>query len=628
MSAPAKALVQPASGASAKERAAQARGSRLGTLLRVYRVFWRHYRARAAELGVAYFGLLVSVVIAALAPWPFKLILDHVILGTPLPESARWLGEGRTPMALLGILVGAFVGLRVMDSFFSYLHKVGMQTAAERMTRDIRNRLFATLQALSPTFHGGARTGDLITRLTADVSDLKIVLIEVPEAFVYRLLMIAVHIGLMLWLDWRLALIAFAVVPILWLYNMRVGSDVQKAAKKRRTKEGDMASTVWETVTTMALVQAYGREDHQRARFRDDNRTSLASGLEAMRLSKMFKRTSDFLAAGATCAVLWYGGSLALSGDLLPGTLVLFASYLRNLYTPIDKFAGMMLDIAGSQAAAERLLEIADSDDAVRDRPGARPAGRLAGRVAFEGVQFGYRADREVLSGVDFEIAPGETVAIVGRNGSGKSTLLRLMMRLHDPDAGRVLLDGVDARDLTVASLRANFSVVLQEARLFNRSVRDNIAFGRPDAADDEVVEAARLAEADEFIRRMPGGYDAIIEEQGDNLSGGERQRINIARAIIRNAPIVILDEPTTALDARTEARVRAALAHLTAGKTTFVVAHRLTTIATADRILFLEDRRMAGNGTHTELLAGCPGYRALYESQFLLVEPRTGAQA
>lgn len=591
-------------------------------LLRVWRAFGRHYRAHAAELGVAYLGLALTVGVALLLPWPLKLILDHVILRAPLPESARVLetfARG-SAIGLLATLVGLFIVLRLLDSVFTYLHRVGMQSVGEKMTRDIRNRLFARLQRLSLGFHGGMRTGDLVHRLTADVSDLKILMVEVPETFVFRLLTIVSHVGLMLWLDWRLALVAFAVIPILYLANRKISKGVKEASTEKRTKEGDMASLIWENVNAMALVLAHGREQAQQERFARDNRKSLESGLEAMRLSKVFKRTSDLLIAAGTCGVVWLGGLRAMDGDILPGTLVLFAAYLKSLYSPIDKFAAMLLDIAGAQVAAERLLEVQESAQMTRDEPGAQPVSRLRGRVTFENVGFSYRAGDEVLAGLSFTVEPGQTVALVGRNGAGKSTLIRLLLRLHDPTVGRVRFDDLDARAITVESLRANFTVVFQEARLFRRSVRDNIAYGRPGATDEEVMRVARLAEADEFIRKMPGGYAAIVEEGGDNLSGGERQRINIARALMREAPIVVLDEPATALDARTETRVRAALDRLTGGRTTFVVAHQLGTIARADRILYLEGGRMAGFGTHEELIDTCPGYREIYESQFVTV--------
>jgi ATP-binding cassette, subfamily B, bacterial len=590
--------------------------SELSELLHLYRVFGRHYRAQWGTLAIATLGLLLTVIIALLSPWPLKMILDHVVLGHPLPSSAAWLERwtGPSPRALLVALVAAFVALRLLDSLASYLHKVGLLASAETITRDIRNRVFARLQSLSLSFHGGARTGDIVYRLLADVSDLKILLVELPDTALYRILTIVSHVAMMLVLEWRLALVAFTVIPVLSIINRRVGKKVHSAAKQRRTKEGEVAEVVWENVQTMALVQAYSREDEQQSRFRTENRASLEFGIRAMKLSKAFKRTTDLLVALGTCGVVYYGGRLALSGDILPGTLVLFVAYLRNLYGPVDKLAGMMLDIAGARVAGARLLEVVESDLEIQDAPNAVPAQRFAGSIEFESVSFAYDRDNDVLKQVSFAVEPGETVALIGANGAGKSTLMSLLLRLHDPKEGRIRIDGRDVRDFTLESLRANIAIVLQEARLFHKTARENIAFGLPGATDEQIVAAARAAEAHDFILRLPNGYDSAIEEGGDNLSGGERQRVHIARAIVRDAPIVILDEPVTALDPRTESRVRAALAALTRGKTTFIVAHRFDTIASADKVLVLEGGRVAAFGTHQELSTGSPWYRTLHD--------------
>jgi ABC-type multidrug transport system fused ATPase/permease subunit len=592
-------------------------------LARVYKVFGRHYRGHSTTLVVAYAGLLLEVMAALFSPWPLKLILDHVILRHPLPAQAgffqRWVGSDAN--ALLVALVVAFIVLRMVDSLASYVHKVGLLNVAETMTRDIRNRVFAHLQRLSLSFHDSANAGDLIYRLLPDVNDLKIILLEVPDTVANRLLTIVTHIGLMLFLEWRLALIAFSVIPIISYINRRVGRKVKTAATKRRSKESEVANMVLENVTTMALVQAYGREDLQQQRFESENRASLEFGIRAMKLSKVFKRTTDLLMAAGTCGVVYYGGWLALHGHILPGTLVLFVSYLKNLYSPVDKLAGMMLDIAGAQVAADRLLQVVDSDMVIQDAPNAVAIPQIEGRVEYQDVHFAYRKDVEVLKSVSFKVEAGETVALIGPNGAGKSTLMSLLLRFYDPRSGRILIDGHDLREIKLDSLRRGISVVLQESKLFNKTVRENIAFGKAGATDEEVIRAARLAQAHDFIMKMPQGYNSMIEEGGDNLSGGERQRLNIARAIVRDAPIVLLDEPVTALDARTESRVRGALEQLTRGKTTFIVAHKYGTIADADRVLVLEHGRVAAFGTHQQLVETSPWYRTLYESQFRAFE-------
>ena len=301
----------------------------------------------------------------------------------------------------------------------------------------------------------------------------------------------------------------------------------------------------------MALVQAYGREDSQQAKFSKENRKSMDSGIKAMRLSKIFKRLNDILIATGTSAVALYGGWLALHGGMTPGTLVLFVAYLRNIYKPIKKFAGMMLQIAKAQVSCERLLELVDCDMVMKDAPGAKAINDTAGNISFKEVTFGYQEDLPVLKQLDFEIKAGETVALVGHSGSGKSTLISLLMRFYDPQTGQILLDGKDIREVTLISLRKQITILMQDANLFNKSIAENIGFGKEDATEAEIIAAAKAAEIHDFIAQQPDDYKAMISEGGENLSGGQKQRINIARAMIRNTPILILDEPATALDAK-----------------------------------------------------------------------------
>jgi ATP-binding cassette subfamily B protein len=531
-------------------------------LLRLYRAFAPLYRQHARALAWAFTGLALSTGTTLLLPWPLKLVLDHVVLGRPLPARlgplAHW--ANGDPRALLLELSLGYLALRLLDSLFTYIHRVGLMLIAQQMATAIRDRVFARLQRLSLSFHGRSRGGDLVLRVMGDVSDIKIVLIEVPQTLALQAALLVSHATLMFLLDWRLALLACAAVPPIAIYNRHIGGSVRAAAKVRRDKESEVASLVSENVTAMALVQAYGREDLLHERFRSGNRASLASGLQAMQLSKSFKRVSDILVAAGTGAVLWLGGRLALGHELSPGTLVLFVAYLKNLYAPIDKLSQLVLDAAAAQASGERLLDVLEAPLDVHDRADAVDPPPLTGRVAFEGVTFAYGGAEPALRDVSFSTTPGETIAVIGKNGAGKSTLLSLLLRFHDPQSGRVRFDGRDARELRLEPLRLQIAVVLQEARLFQRSVRENIRFGRLDATDADVERAARLAQAHEFIARMPEGYDTIVHEGGESLSGGERQRLNIARAIVRDARLVILDEPSTALDARTEAAVQLAL--------------------------------------------------------------------
>jgi ATP-binding cassette subfamily B protein len=588
------------------------------TMFRIYKVFGRHYREHWKLIALAYFGLLLTILVSLLTPWPLKLILDNVILKNPLPEKfsfvEQWFGEdGQT---LLLVLALAYVALRVLDGLVSYMHKIGLLTVSSIMGADITERIFAHLQRLSLSFHQSMRSGDLLYRVTADLGSIRTILIDLPQSSVYRLFTIVTHVGLMLMMEWRLALLAFSVIPVLYYYHRRISSGLQAASEKKRKKESNITSLIAENVTAVALVQAYGREDWLQARFAAENRESLESGITAMRLSKLFKRINDILAAVGAGMVVYFGGSLAVDGAILPGTLVLFASYLKNLYSPIEKFADEMLGVAKAQVSGRRVLELVECDMVMRDAPNAISAPLFKGRLEFRQVSFAYHESTEVLKNLNVVVEPGETVALVGHSGAGKSTLVSLLMRFYDPQKGQILIDGRELREFTLKSLRSRVTILMQEARLFNKTVRENIGFGKIDATEEEIIQAAKLAQAHEFIMQMPQGYDTMIDEGGDNLSGGQRQRLNIARAIIRNTPILILDEPATALDARTEAKIHQALDELTKGKTTFIIAHKFSTISRADKILALEHGQLAGFGKHDELLETCRPYRELYELQ------------
>lgn len=589
------------------------------TLIEMFKVFGYLYKVHWKPLAAGYSGLLLNILVALLLPWPLKLILDYVILQAPLPPEAafitRWLGTDTG--TLLITLVAAYIILYLSDSLASYIHKVGLLTAAERITTDIRDRIFTHLQELSLSFHQSAQSGDLVYRMTSDTSQIKIVMVELPNFFIYRAVTILSHFALMFFLEWRLALIACSVLPLLYYYNRRYGSGVEKATEEMRHKESDVSAIIIENVSAMAVIKAYGREDTQQARFSSENRKSMESGIVALRLSKLFRRLNDILMAAGTSGVVIYGGILALEGAILPGTLVLFVAYLKNLYKPVKKFADMMLDVVKAQVSCRRLLEIIRCNIIMDDHPDAAPLPAVKGHIRFRDVAFGYHHDLPVLKKVNFVVNPGETIALVGHSGAGKSTLISLLMRFYDPQSGQILIDGHDIREVTIQSLRSQITVLMQEAKLFNKSVAENIRFGKIDATEEEIIKAAKLAQAHDFISGMPAGYRTKVSEGGENLSGGQRQRINIARAIIRNTPILILDEPATALDAKTEHLIQAALQELTAVKTTFIIAHKFSTIANADKILVLNNGEVAGFGKHEALLDTCPSYREFYELQF-----------
>jgi ATP-binding cassette subfamily B protein len=412
-------------------------------------------------------------------------------------------------------------------------------------------------------------------------------------------------------------LIACGVTPVIYIITRILSKRVKRAMRRRRERESNVASTLIENVNGMALVQAYSREEAEHERFRAIIKSSTDAQVGAMRTTRLLGRVIDAAVIVSTATILYVGGRFALSGEITPGVMVLFVSYLRAIFGAFQKFSGMFLTLTQARVSAERLLELVENDMVMQDTPQAVAAPPFLGRVVFEDVSFAYQTGNEVLRNLRFTVEPGETVALVGHSGAGKSTLISLLMRFYDPRSGRILIDGHDLRNFTLKSLRDQLTIVLQNAKLFRQTVRENIAFGKPDATDAEIIDAARRAEADDFIRAMPEGYDTFIEEGGNNLSGGQKQRINIARAIIRNTPIVIMDEPVTGLDARSEAKVNAAIQRLARGKTTFIIAHKFSTIAGADKVLLLEEGQLAHYGSHEQLMRESSQYRQLYELQY-----------
>jgi len=585
---------------------------RLPGLWRVYRVFGRHYRPYTRVLLGAGLALLGTVAMEAMVPWPLKLILDHVVLGRHLPHRfqflAAWVGGDR--LLLLLVLSLSIVVVAALAALFSYINKFWVSGTGDRITADIRDRVFAHLQRLSLSFHDSARSGDLVYRLTSDTKAMKNLLIDFPQDFTMRVFSMVLYGGLMLVLDWRLGLIALAALPLIYLLVRGFGEGMRGATREARLREGEVASIVSENLRNIEVIQAYGQEQTEQRRLAAGSRQSLEAQLRAVRVHRTFGRLVDLLVASSTAGVLFVGGRRAFAGEILPGTLVLFLAYIQNFYGSFDKFSTLFMGLARSQVCGERLVELVESDMVAEDAPDAVAALPLQGRIEFRDVSFSYGRGEPALKNASFVALPGETVAIVGTSGAGKSTLISLLLRFYDPQQGAILVDGVDVRRYTRASLREQITVVLQSARLLRRSVADNIGFGRRGATRAEIEAAAREAEAHEFVLRMPNAYDAVLAEAGDDLSGGERQRIHIARAMLRRTPIVILDEPSASLDADAESAIRAALMRLTRGRTTFIIAHRMATLAHADRILLLEGGAITGQGTHAELLARSHTYR------------------
>lgn len=587
--------------------------------IRLYRVFGPHVRKHWWTLLVAMIGMLGSIATTLLQPWPLALILDHIILARPFPARAQFITAwvGNDPNTLLLALTGAFVVIMFLDALLSYIHRYYLAVAKGRIMTDIRQRIFRHLQTLSMSFHNSAHSGDMAYRLTSDIKETKIVLVDGPAAIVNRVLKFGATAVALTMIEWRLGVVAFLVIPILYIYSVRFGKGVKKATKTEKKKASKVASIVSENITAMALVQAYGREDMEQANFVEENSASVKARVSALRLSEIFKRFANVIVAIGTALVVFVGGWLMLAGILLPGAVVVAVSYLKPLYSPIDKLAVLFVQMIQAQVAGERLLEFIEHEAVAEESGDTIEPINVTGRIEFDHVSFGYQAGAEVLKELNFVVEPGQTVALVGHSGAGKSTLMSLLLRFYDPQQGQIRLDGYDIRNFTQRDLRAQMTLVFQEAILLRKSIRDNLAMGNPEATLAQITEAARLAQIHDFIITLPDGYDTLIEEDGRNFSGGQRQRLSIARAILRDTPLLLLDEPSTALDAHAAREVQLALKALCQNRTTFVIAHNFETIVDADNILLLDEGRLLQQGRHHELLEISPHYRAFYEQQF-----------
>ena len=560
--------------------------------------FLRPYR-RALSVGILL--AIVEVGASLLAPWPLQVIVDRVVPA----------GGSADPGLLLGLCLAVLLAIALVVSLADYWSTRLLSSAGLWIANDLRGDVFANLQRQSLGFHGRHQVGDLSSRVTSDVDRTQDLLVQVLAVFGPNALLVVGMFAIMLWVAPLLTLVAMVVTPVMVVTILVSTRALKEASRRARKADGQVAAAATETLTAMPVIQAFSLERHQQRRFASLNESSLLHGLEAVRLQARFSPFVDVTSVLSTTIVLWVGVRQVRAGELSLGVLLVFVSYLSSLYKPVKAMARLATTIGKGAAAAERVLELLESEPDVAERPGAIRAPRLRGEVVFDKVRFSYGRE-PVLDCLDLRIAAGETLALVGRTGVGKSTIAALLARLVDPDDGAIRIDGYDLRDLSLASLRSQISFVLQDTLLLRGTLRENIAWGRPGARDTEVERAAGLAFVDEFAAQLPLGLETPLGERGVDLSGGQRQRVAIARAILRDAPILVLDEPTSALDPISEQRLVAALDGLPSGRTTLVIAHKLTTISNADRICVLENGRIVEQGDHQGLLARAGSYAAL----------------
>ncbi len=570
-------------------------------------------------LAIILFATAAETASSLAAPWPLKIVLDNVIEGrepiASIRHVASWL-PGDSPLRIAALAAIATVLIAALGALASYVEHYYTEDVGQWVANDLRVRVYDHLEHLPLAYYDTHRTGTLLSTITDDVATIQGFASETTLGIVVDLLTIAGMLGLMFWLNWDFALVAVGVAPFLLLFVLRFRKAVKKATREVRLRESDIVSVVQQGLESIRVVNAFGRQELEEKHLQDASRAAVGAALRARRVKSLLSPVVTVTVSLCTAFVLWRGASLVLASAMTAGSLIVFLSYLGKFFKPVQDLAKLSGTIAQAAVAVERVRGILELDMSIPERPDAWEPGTLRGAIEFEHVAFAYDPATPVLRDVTFSIAAGQFIGMVGTTGGGKSTVVSLIPRFYDPSAGRVLIDGVDVRDFKLQRLRDQMGFVLQDTVLFRGTIRENIAYGRPDASEDEIVEAAKLANAHEFIARMPDGYEAQVGERGMTLSGGQRQRIGIARALIRNSPILILDEPTAALDVESERVVIEALERLMKGRTVIMIAHRLSTIHDADRVLVLSDGVIAEQGTHDELLALDGVYGELHRTQ------------
>jgi len=570
-----------------------------------------------------WFGLLAITgesIAGLLEPWPLKIVLDDLLQGK---NQHGWLHRfilatsGSAPRNILIFACIAVLIIAVTDALCTYAEKYLTTNVGQWVAHDLRRTIYTHVQRLSLAYHDQQPTGDLISRVTVDIDSIQSFIVSGLLSILVDTMTLIGMIIVMFWVNWQFTLIALAVVPPLFFIVNTYTRKVKKASREVRKKEGRMVSVVSEVVSSIRVVKAFSREDYEIRRFEGESLEAVEAALAARSLKARLVPIVNIVTAIGTCAVLWFGAQMAMSGNLAPGSLVVFVFYLGKMYKPMQDISKTIDAYSKAATGFDRIQEILRSDDEVHDQPGARKAPQFKGEVEFEHVAFAYKEDEPVLRDVSLHVEPGTMVALIGPTGAGKTTIINLIARFYDPTSGLIKIDGTDIRQFTQKSLRSQISFVLQDTVLFSGTIWDNIAYGSPDASHSRIVKAAEAANAMEFIEKLPNKFSTAVGERGVTLSGGQRQRIAIARALVRNTPILVLDEPTSGLDAASEQLVVEALERLMEGKTSIVIAHRLSTIRRSNQIFVIENGVVAESGTHDELLQHGDGiYKKLHDLQ------------
>ena len=561
--------------------------------------------------------LLISA-LELLKPWPLKIIIDNVLSANPLTWNwfVDWSPQTLLLFSCIGLVLIYFVlgGLRFLNDYTTI--RIG-----QSMVNDLRRDLYSHIQRLSLSFYHRQQVGDLMYRLTADTMGIQTLTMNGLFSILSASVLLAGMLIVMLWVDWYLTVLAMAVCPVLFCAITLLNKKMSLAATEARQKGSTVYSVVQRTLSGIRVIQAFTKEEDEGRRFLQASTDSLAADLRLYNLQNFYYAVINLTIAAGTAAILWLGTRHVLSGHISVGELIVFTSYLASLYAPLNSIFQTYGLVQSAKAGVRRAFEILESEESLPQGSRVFRPVRASGQIAFEGVSFGYDASQPVLKNINLRVAAGAKIAIVGPTGAGKSTLVSLLPRFYDPQAGRVTIGGVDLREFQLKSLRRQIAMILQPPLLFPFTIRENISYGRPDASMDEIISASRVAQVHDFIQQLPQGYETVVSEQGSTLSEGQKLRLTIARGILLNAPILILDEPTSSVDSETEALIMEGLELLMAGRTTFIIAHRLSTVRQADLIVVLREGEIVEQGTFSELLRRRGPFASLYRTQFGLQE-------
>lgn len=585
-------------------------------------MMWLKVRSYLKPYLPAFVFALVQVIFISalelLKPWPLKIIIDNILSDNPLPfgSDLNWSPET--------LLIAACAGLVLVYLLVGGLHVLNDYTTiriGQGMVNDLRRDLYSRIQRLSLSFHTRQQIGDLMYRITADTLGIQTLTMNGFFSVLSASVLLAGMFVIMLSLDVYLTFLALIVCPALLLAIGLLNKKMSSAATQARHKESLVYSLVQRTISGIRVIQAFTKEEDEERRFVKASTESLAADLRLYNLQNSYYAVVNVTIAAGTAAVLWVGTRHVLSGQLSIGDMVVFTSYLASLYAPLNNIFETYGLVQSAKVGVRRAFDILDSEQSVPEGHRTLRTHRAKGEISFEQVLFGYDSSRPILKEINFRVAPGQKIAIVGPTGAGKSTLVSLLPRFYDPQSGRITIDGVDIREFRLKSLRRNIAMILQPPLVFPFTIRENIAYGRPEASLEDVIKAAKMAQVHDFVEQLPDKYETMISEQGSSLSEGQKLRLTIARGVLLDTPILILDEPTSSVDSETEALIMEGLERLMEGKTTFIIAHRLSTVRKANLILVIRDGEIAEQGTLSELLHRGGAFASLYRTQFGLRE-------